>query len=495
MFQHVRRKCFHHRLCQWMTGDEKRSHPQRWLSSSRSSSSFLEKDDEYSVVVGRNGVQVVNSNQDVISVSNGWLWRNAQTHTMDGTGQRTSIEPPPELDQVQLVFEEEMPTIPNPYSVHMLPTGEKSPDWWLQVSWKNNTKTCANYPLSWLQTWSSTNTTTTQSSSQVTNEDTFMYKYQNQIPQMSYDSVVQQKKHPLKLLDTLFQDGAVLLHNVPPLDDNYDDKSCSNAVKEMAELLGGKLSHGSLYGDVFHVTASSETKPNNIAYTNYLLPPHQDLVYYTSPPGFQILHCLSNSTSGGESILIDGLAAAHTYQQLLPNHYETLTSINATFVKQRSNAHMLYQRPHIVTTNNNNNQDIVSVNWAPPFEGPLSLSYSLQQQSDYDDAYMYFQQMVDKHILPPTHDNDIIKQCRQYAKEYTWEYKLQPGQMIIFNNQRMLHGRRAFQLNFGKRHFIGGYTDMDDTLNKYRVLLQQSNHANHKIRIPNVGNGTNTTFP
>ena len=265
----------------------------------------------------------------------------------------------------------------------------------------------------------------------------------------------------------------------------------------MAELLGGQLSHGSLYGDVFHVTASStETKTNNIAYTNYLLPPHQDLVYYTSPPGFQILHCLSNSSSGGESILIDGLAAAHTYQQLLPNHYKTLTSINATFVKQRTSAHMIYQRPHIVTTHNNNNEDIVGINWAPPFEGPLSLSYSLQQQSDYDDAYMYFQQMVDKYIHPPIHDNDnIIKQCRQYAHDYTWEYKLQPGQMIIFNNQRMLHGRRAFQLNSGKRHFIGGYTDMDDTLNKYRLLLQQSNHPNLKVRIPNVGNGTNTTIP
>lgn len=31
-------------------------------------------------------------------------------------------------------------------------------------------------------------------------------------------------------------------------------------------------------------------------------------------------------------------------------------------------------------------------------------------------------------------------------------YKLQPGDLLSFNNRRMLHGRKAYKSNGGERH-------------------------------------------
>ena len=50
-------------------------------------------------------------------------------------------------------------------------------------------------------------------------------------------------------------------------------------------------------------------------YTSDRLRMHQDLAYYESPPGLQLLHCVENGSGvlGGESILIYGMAAAHRF--------------------------------------------------------------------------------------------------------------------------------------------------------------------------------------
>ncbi|KAL3783647.1 hypothetical protein ACHAW5_008744 [Stephanodiscus triporus] len=139
----------------------------------------------------------------------------------------------------------------------------------------------------------------------------------------------------------------------------------------------------------------------NAAYTSDGLRMHQDLAYYESPPGLQFLHCVANGpgVDGGESTLIDGMAAAYRLRELRPDSFETLVRCPATFVKQRDGACMT-----------------------------------------------------------------------------------------------MLHGRRKFSAVEGasfdesQRHLMGCYTNIDDTLNLYRVLLRERGCASTSIL--NVGNGT-----
>lgn len=255
----------------------------------------------------------------------------------------------------------------------------------------------------------------------------------------------------------------------------------------MGRLLGGSLSHGALYGDTFDVI--SKPNANNIAYTSVPLGPHQDLAYYESKPGLQLLHCLSNEgVEGGESVLVDSMAAAEELRRVAPEHFDTLAKCSATFVKQRNGADMIYRRPHIVL---DDSQEIVSVNWSPPFEGPLAVSPHLVEA--YYRAYGVFERMLDN-SLPENYGNDLDSELastlREYAHKCTWQRRLDKGEILIFNNVRMLHGRRGFEFNgeSGGRHLCGCYTNIDDTLNRYRV--QQRKRSDSGASVRSAGNGT-----
>lgn len=260
-------------------------------------------------------------------------------------------------------------------------------------------------------------------------------------------------------------------------------------------------------GETFQVKSTNNAI--NVAYTATELCPHQDLAYYESKPGFQLLHCKSVQvpTIGGESILIDCMAAAHRFRQLAPDLFETLVKCPATFVKDRDGARMTYVRPHIVLLSNggenadlnNMDREIVSVHWAPPFLGPLNIHPT--QVSQYNKAYAAFELMLDNTKCALAYskafdiDHELAATLSIYASSYTWEERLDPGEIMIFNNTRMLHGRRGFEVkddSFGQRHLIGAYTCIDDTLNNYRTLLQKVGKSR---LIPNVGNGTASVVP
>ncbi len=210
---------------------------------------------------------------------------------------------------------------------------------------------------------------------------------------------------------------------------------------------------------------------------------------------------------GGESILIDCMAAAHTLRELAPDLFEILVKYPATFVKQREGACMTYSKPHIVLHQcgkddlNDMTREIVAVHWSPPFEGPLNIPP--EQVPKYYKAYAAFELMLDDTKCPlrcsENFDIDIelATELSDYAKEHTWERRLAPGEIMVFNNNRILHGRRGFDMKLSNdelnvRHLIGAYTNSDDSLNKYRVLLEKMGETRN---IPNIGNGTISALP
>mmetsp|Transcript_13282 Transcript_13282/g.28808 ORF Transcript_13282/g.28808 Transcript_13282/m.28808 type:complete len:644 (+) Transcript_13282:68-1999(+) len=301
-----------------------------------------------------------------------------------------------------------------------------------------------------------------------------------------------------QLLHSVFTDGAAIVSNTPPCPSAEAMSEKNLPVAKVARAIGKSLSHGALYGNIFHVRVG-ERNSNNVAYTSSALCPHQDLAYYESPPGVQLLHCVAMGSGvvGGESVLIDAMAAAYRLREVRPESFEVLVKCPATFVKQRDGACMTYRRPHIVLAEDGGggtcfDREIVAVYWSPPFEGPVCLPPG--QVDRYYEAYADFERMLDvdaKVDISEALDDD---QLSQYAREFTWEHKLNPGDMLVFNNRRMLHGRRGFSAAEGvsfedsQRHLVGCYTNIDDTLNSYRVSLRERGCA---TTILNVGNGTN----
>jgi gamma-butyrobetaine dioxygenase len=48
--------------------------------------------------------------------------------------------------------------------------------------------------------------------------------------------------------------------------------------------------------------------------------------------------------------------------------------------------------------------------------------------------------------------------------------RLEPGDLVGFDNRRVLHGRDAFDPGAGRRVLRGCYIDRDDVLSRLRVL-------------------------
>ena len=53
--------------------------------------------------------------------------------------------------------------------------------------------------------------------------------------------------------------------------------------------------------------------------------------------------------------------------------------------------------------------------------------------------------------------------------EYSRELVLQPGEMVMFDNTRILHGRAAFNPNSGTRHLCGYYLERNEIDSRIRV--------------------------
>lgn len=209
----------------------------------------------------------------------------------------------------------------------------------------------------------------------------------------------------------------------------------------------------SIYGESFDVVA--EERPINIAYSSLPLGLHQDLAYYESVPGLQFLHCraFSPDVVGGESTMMDAFALAERMRARHPEHFAALTRVPVTFKKihyERSEpVHMTYRRPLISL---NPEGDIINVAWSPPFQG-VTETNTLEEMDALYRAMAKFAQLVDE-------STDLLR-----------EFRLAPGQVLTFNNRRMLHGRRGFTLRANSvRHLEGVYLNIDEFKSRVRVL-------------------------
>lgn len=233
-----------------------------------------------------------------------------------------------------------------------------------------------------------------------------------------------------------------------------------------------------IYGSTFDVR--TEPNPINIAYTNLPLVLHQDLVYYESPPGLQLLHCLEfgEDVVGGEHVLLDAFYVAELLRVEQPDAFEALCQIPARFQKihaeRASPAKMTYDRPHITV---NDDGVISQVTWSPPFEGPLAHTHGPVAERYYS-AYAAFAALVEREI--PQHQAVI---------------PLAPGDVVTFNNRRMLHGRNGFTCAgpVARRHLRGAYCNIDEFKNRHAVLYDEfgpehSRSATPAAFLPPVGN-------
>jgi gamma-butyrobetaine dioxygenase len=85
---------------------------------------------------------------------------------------------------------------------------------------------------------------------------------------------------------------------------------------------------------------------------------------------------------------------------------------------------------------------IRTINWSPPFQGPLTFSASGISLHSFVAAAKTF--------------DDLIS-----APESLFELRMREGDCSIFDNWRVLHARRTFDISKGERWLKGAYLDRD----------------------------------
>ncbi|KAL0943489.1 gamma-butyrobetaine dioxygenase (TfdA family Taurine catabolism dioxygenase) [Colletotrichum truncatum] len=234
--------------------------------------------------------------------------------------------------------------------------------------------------------------------------------------------------------------GLLFLTNVPQTE---------TAVADIALRFGAVKE--TFYGRTWDVISKPDAE--NVAYTSSYLGLHSDMLYLESPPRIQLLHCLENSCSGGESIFSDAFQAAKTLENLDKNMFNVLNKVKVPYHYSKNGFYYRQQRP--VFDFLGKSAASAEVWWSPPFQAPFhnpNITTDSKVWRSWHKAARKFQEILEQG------DN-------------MFQYKLQPGECVLFDNRRVLHGRRAFDTGSGRRWLKGTYVADEDfvsTLNSLR---------------------------
>jgi len=195
------------------------------------------------------------------------------------------------------------------------------------------------------------------------------------------------------------------------------------------------------YGKYFDV--KSKTNAINLAYTNHGLQAHTDNPYRNPVPTIQILHCIKNSTKGGETKVIDGFNAALHLKKKNKKYFDLLSKYCSRFeFKRKKNIHLKSRFPMIKLSPD---RELIAIHFNNRSIAPLT-DVPYNDMLNYYKAYRKFSKIIDDPKM-------AIK------------FKLKEGDCIIVDNTRVLHARTAYS-GTGSRLLQGCYADKDGLLSK-----------------------------
>ncbi|KAK0273983.1 hypothetical protein LTS00_015625 [Friedmanniomyces endolithicus] len=298
------------------------------------------------------------------------------------------------------------------------------------------------------------------------------------VPDVAYEAYMSDDSTLHQALLTLHTHGLLFLTSVPE-----NEASVSSIVERIGPL------KNTFYGSTWDVRSVPNAK--NVAYTAQDLGFHMDLLYMQQPPRLQFLHCIRSSPEGGASLFTDSMRAAKDLIHQDHKAFGRLAFLRMGFHYNHPEEYYHYAHPTISlqlpggfkTTaaaleqlEGDNlspgslldvKQELIdsvrSVAWAPPLQSPFhgtaafGFKPDLRRLNQNLQRWRWAAQKFSAHIHKP---DGIL------------ERMMKPGECVIFDNQRILHARRAFEVqDAGKERWLrGAYLDSDPYHSKLRVL-------------------------
>ncbi|MGI9462755.1 MAG: TauD/TfdA family dioxygenase [Aestuariivirgaceae bacterium] len=179
--------------------------------------------------------------------------------------------------------------------------------------------------------------------------------------------------------------------------------------------------------------------------------PHTDEGFRHATLGIMLFHCLKPDVTGaGASIFADGIAAAEALRQSDREAFDFLTTTPLLQAAERNPQERFRTRGRIIATDS--------------------------------EGVVRGVKVADRTLPPPDLPEDKIEPAYRaltafmaelYDPKRIYERCLQPGELAVFDNQRVLHGRRAFNRDAGERHIQQVSIERDEFHNRFRQLAEQ----------------------
>ncbi len=225
--------------------------------------------------------------------------------------------------------------------------------------------------------------------------------------------------------------------------------SAESTVSEVGRRIGALRDTN--FGTTWSVSVDLE--PGSVANKALPLAPHSDLPTRETPPGFQLLHCRVNECVGGLSHMTDGYAVIEHLKDTYPEYYDVLSRSNWIFFNR-------------------------SIDYDHRWSGPL-----IDQGGQHNP--LTFRTFHPVRAFPDMPESDValayaaMRRFSQLAgsDEFQLRSVFASGDVVAFDNRRILHGRGPFSEDKGKRVLQGAYVDHDEVYSRLRVLTRRIKSA------------------
>ena len=278
------------------------------------------------------------------------------------------------------------------------------------------------------------------------------------IPHFDYHEVMEDDGKLLLFLDKIVELGVAIIDDAPKNEESF------RAVIERV----GPLRQRYHPTNVFSMDRSNKkAQAIQHSYQVGVLRNHTDTTAYDISTGVQFLECILYENPDGDrqaySTVVDGFKLAEVIKTENPWFFELLTteyipagrtrlSIEEKLGKCESSARKYewdaYRRNHLI--NLDENGDLYQIRYNHNTRIPLEVSFD--KIHDLLAAYRRFSQLLQ-------------------APEYNAEFLLNPGQIFVVNNWRVLHGRTGIWNPNLKRIVLGAYLEEETFRCRRRILL------------------------
>ena len=307
----------------------------------------------------------------------------------------------------------------------------------IEIIWGNDQHQSI-YPADWLSQHCYSESARTQRHHQPILWDNQIIHH---LPQVEYVSVLAKNAdHRLQMLEYLRDYGICLVRNVPPRPGELESFAASLGVIVQTET-----------GQVFDIVVKPEKDVDSVAHLNTDLIPHNDDTYRNTYPSIIFFHCIvMDEQGGGQSTFVDGLHIAEQLRKKEPKAFDLLSRYAVTFCKHQGDRNHIQARSPLIKLDNEGNIQEVRISnlFIAPFDLPETI---------VEPFYAAYRKLMELYTDP----------------KYQLILGLCPGDLVILDNHRILHGRTAINSKNQDRHLRHCYGDRDYLYSQLHILTAQ----------------------